>query len=313
MLAQQDLDKVSSLIEGFKPKLGYFEKQILVPGMIGRLEYVIEIFKFFQSVCQKTDAALNIDAPLRNLCDPRVFHLGAPEPKVGQQYLTIIERQCEDDFIKPARKILADFSVERATSSLEELVDFLNATSNFMQSIAGSKERLFLYSLRSFVSVKDTRSGNIEVGPPMELTLVLMPFQTRLDELGNVAAKTIESIEGWTNQLRNQKARHVDVIVNLSHTKAAEEQARSARFSIIFQVAVIVFTIILVYGAEKMNLFMETRELEKSVTTLEGKLAISLKSEADLKNLVNVDRKRLRDLQDEVIKSRAVSLPPKKE
>ncbi len=263
MLRKEDLKHVSELIESFKPKITYFEREILIPSVIDRLKYVAQIFGEFKKLCADTTVATHIDAPLRTLVDPRVFKLGAPEPKVGAHYLSIISNQCEEEFIKPITELLAKHPLEKATGTIEGATNFLNDATNLCQSIVGCKDKLFLYSLRAFLNVKNLNTGEVLLGAPTELSLILMPFQTRLEELMNVASTTIQSVNKWAEQIGQQKTKQVELISHLTQVKAIQ-------WNFWCQVAVIVLTIVLVWASQRANLYLEKRDLEETVAELKG-------------------------------------------
>lgn len=303
MITNEDLKKVESLIEDFKPKISFFEKEILIPAVNGRLEYLVSIFVEFQQICKEKDVATHIDAPLRLIVNPNKLNVQLPEPKVGEQYLSIIHKMLQDEYIEPIRKLMAKYPTQDIAKDIESLTNYLNDVNNVLISIPATKDKLFQYSLRSFPNIKEISSGKIILGPPSEISLILMPFQTRLEELVNVAQTTIDSIKAWAEQMRDQKKKHVEAIINLCQVKAAEEQANAskedlrsaqeqtkaakesveaAKQSVIvakknlwIQVAVIVFTIGTVIVSQRVNLLLERIELEKALGEKSSSLAIS--------------------------------------
>ncbi len=269
MLEKQDLIQVSDLIESFKPKLGFFEEKVLIPAAKERISYVVEIFEEFKKICRDPGVALHIDGALREIVNPTKIDLGAADPKVGAQYLAAVLRQCDEEYINPANQILARFNDENDPKTIESATELLMAVTNYFESILGVKETVFHYSLRSFLSVRKTDTGQTILGPPQAITLVLMPFQTRTEEMANVARTTIESIRRWAEQVADQKKKHIDIIVNLTQIKSSEQQARAAKYNMWFQVAVVIFTIVLVIAAEKTNSYLEKRDLEKALNASE--------------------------------------------
>lgn len=270
MLKKEDLTQVSELIDSFKPQLTFFEKQILIPGMRGRLEYAITIFDEFKRICADRNVAIHIDAALRSIVDPEAIKLGVKEPEVGVQYLGAVARQCDEEYIKPLKEMLAKHPLQETSSDMDKATEFLNSAGTFFQTITGVKDKSFQYHLKTFLNIKQTATGAVVLSAPTELTLILMPFQTRMEELINVSTTAIESIRAWAEQITKQKAKHVEIISHLSEVKAAEEQARAAKYNMIFQVAVIIFTIILVIGAERAGIYLEKRDLEHSLLRYVG-------------------------------------------
>jgi hypothetical protein len=312
MLTSDDLKTVQKLIEDFKPKVGFFEKEILIPGIEGRLEYILEIFGEFQKICKERDVATHIDAPLRKTVNPELIKLGVPEPKVGEQYLSIIHKQIDDEYVFPIKKLLDKYKGQDKFLNIDKMVEYLNDVSNTLISIPATKSRLFRYSLRSFPNIKKLDTGEVIIGPPQELSLVMMPFETRIEELANVAQTTIDSIKEWANQIRDQKSKHVDSIAHVAQVKAAtenfrasqeavnaskeatkvaeknllasEESVKVAHKNLIIQISVIVFTIVAIIISQRVNLLLELWELDKA---LELKNAQVLENENMNQKLTN--------------------------
>lgn len=272
MIKVEDLRQVAELIEGFKPRVTFYESNVLIPAVIDRLKYICTILKGFQELCRERDVAVQIDGALKSVLDPKLFELGVPEPKLGEQYLKSIDEICERDFIAPIEKLLEEYPPDKMKKEIEQAMNFLNAAVNCVQPFVGLKENLFYASFRTFLNIKERATGKVLLSPPVELSIILTPFQTRLDELENVVRTIIESVRNWSDQIAKQKTSHVETIVYLSQVKAAEEQARAARLSLYFQIAVIFFTISLVIGANRANLYIDKWDLENVATKLNGNL-----------------------------------------
>jgi len=268
----QDLDSVKTLIDNFKPRITAFEREILIPQLIGRLQYIVEIMRGFQELTEDATIARHIDAPLRNLVDPALYERGLPEPRVGQQYLAAIKRVCETEYIQPINDLLQTNPPEKILRGFEETAAFLNSAVTFFQSIVSTKDTLFLYSFKTFLNVREVQTGQVTLGPPTDLTLILMPFDVRLKEMVNVAETSIQSIQRWGEQAGEQKAKHVEIITQLCEIKASEDQARAARWSFYTQIAVVVVALVLIVGSYKANQYLEKKDLEDSLAETRSEL-----------------------------------------
>jgi hypothetical protein len=275
MLSQNDLSQVSGLIESFKPKVTYYEKEILVPNMIGRLNYIVEVFEEFKVICERVDVAREIDGPLRVIVDPRAIELGARPPVVGQRYLAEISRQCDEQFIAPIRELLASHPKEQINSSIENTTNFLNEAATFFRSIVGCKDTLMLLNMQTFPVVENLRTREIVLGAPQEHSLTIMPFKTRLAEVQNVADSSVKSIELWGNQIGKQKTEHVTLISNLATLK-------STKLNFYTQVAVVLVALALFWLSYRANLFLEKKDLEDSIAKLKTELISVQENEASL-------------------------------
>lgn len=286
MLSSKDLEQVSTLIESFKPKITYHEREILVPSMIGRLEYIAEIFEGFKTICAKTDVAREIDGPLRVIVDPRAIELGAKTPAVGQKYLAEISKQCDEQFISPIKELLAKHPKEKVLESIENTTNFLNEAATFFYSIVGCQGTLLLLNMQTFPVVENLRTKELVLGPPQEHSLTTMPFKTRLAEVHNVADTSIKSIEHWGNQIGKQKTEHVTLISNLTVLK-------STRWNFYTQMAVVLVALALFWLSYRANLFLEKGDLAEGITALKSKLSAAQENENALASKIKELEKEL--------------------
>lgn len=310
MLNKTDLTQVKDLIDSFQPGVTDFERDVLTPAIIDRLGYIKSICQDFQKICADKMVATHIDAAVRNLADPRLYELGVmPEPKVGGHYLSMISQQLKNDYIDVIDGFLIKYKKEEIDHNFKKLSEFYNSASNLLQTFVGLENILFHYSLRTFPNIKHIKSGKVELGAPVELSLILMPFQTRMDELLNVSKTTIESIKSWAEQIKDQKKKHIEVIVSLSQVKAAEEQSRAAKYNLIFQVVVVVFTIALVILGYWVNLYLEKRDVEKALERADTKIETCVQESVGLKenaNQIGEAQKELKKQVDEMTSSQQV-------
>ena len=271
-LSVKDLESVKSLIDNFKPRITTFERNILVPEVIDRLTYVVEIMRSLQEITDDPFVALQIDAPLRSLVDERLYELGAPEPRVGVQYLASMKRIIQQEYIDPIEAFLAENPKETILQDFDSTSVFLNIAVTYLRSIADTKDMLFVYSFKTFVNLRNSSTGSVVLGPPMELALILMPFDVRVKEMANVAETMIKSIQLWGEKIGEQKQKHVEIIANLCQIKSSESQERAARLNLYAQLAVIFLALVLIVGSYKANQYLEKADLEESLHSVKSEL-----------------------------------------
>lgn len=271
-LSVKDLDSVKSLIDNFKPRITTFERNILVPEVIDRLQYVVGIMRSIQEITDDPSVALQIDAPLRSLVDERLYELGAPEPRIGVQYLASMKRIIQQEYIDPIENFLAENPKESILQDFDSASSFLNNAVIFLRSITDTKDMLFWYSFKTFVNLRNSSTGAVVLGPPVELALILMPFEVRVKEMANVAETMIKSIQLWGEQIGEQKQKHVEIIANLCQIKSSESQERAARLNLYAQIAVIFLAVVLIVASYKANQYPEKVDLEESLTSVKEEL-----------------------------------------
>lgn len=274
MFDKKELQDVKDLIKDFKPQLGFFEKSILLPEVVGRLDYIRSIFLHFKAISQDAGVAVHIDAALRKIVHQTVYNPKLPEPKIGEQYLAQVGAMLDDQYIQPIGALLQKYPIQGLKDGdVENATAFLNESKLLFDSIISVKDKAFLYSLRTFVNVKNLQTGEVMLGPPTEISLILMPFETRLGELLNVAQTTSESIKLWSEQIHQQQKKHIDLIVHMSQIKVAKEQTAATRKGIVFQVAVIFFTVLLVILSQPINTYIQQKVLESAFDSKSGEAA----------------------------------------
>ena len=264
LLSTQELEELKTLVASFKPQLEVFEREILIPQIKCRLEYAKEIFESFIVICNDTNVATDIDAAVRQVMP---VPAGTQTPQAGQSYLTQVRTSVQTNYIAPIDDLLRRFFVDgNALENVDVAIKFLNQSMLFFEIVLGVKDEAFMYSLRTFVNVTNRQTGQVMLGPPQEIALILMPFQTRLAELVNVAKTSSESIKAWGEDLKRKNQKHVDLLMNVSQVKVAQEQKTAATHSMWFQFLVIVVTIILVALSHPITTYVEKVVLADALT-----------------------------------------------
>lgn len=269
MLNELDLSRVKKLVDEFQPGVTDFERLILTPAVLGRLIYVKSICEKLKTVCLDTSVAVQIDEAVRRVANPEALNINLPEPRLGQQYLNSISQMLDQDYINIINQLLNQFPENELNTNFKKLSEFYNRTVNLLQTFIGLEHSLFQASFKILINMRHRQTGNVLLGTPTEVSIILIPFQNYLFELVNVSKTTIESITEWSKQIKAQKQNHIEMIVSLSQVKAAEEQSRAAKYNLAFQIAVIIFTVALVILGYWVNLYMEKRNIESALTKSE--------------------------------------------
>lgn len=291
MAKQSDLDAFKKLLADFTPAITTFERSLLIPEIIGRLSYIRSTSVELRAICVEPNLAQRIDADIRSLVIPERFNLTAPPPEVGQAYLNGLSRQLQEQYIDHIDKLLAAYPVVQITTDFDTLTDFINRSRSIFEAFVSLEKVLFQYSVRRFLSVVDTATGQTISTEPQSLSFILSPFQNHVQEIARVCEATRASIDEWATQIRNQKARHVDLLVSVSEVAAAKAQASAAKYSLVFQIAVIVFAVALLFVGNWTALFAEKSALETELQSA--------------KSAENIARLELERTRGELIKSQA--------
>lgn len=291
MAKQNELDAFKKLLADFTPAITTFERSLLIPEIVGRLSYIRSTSVELRAICAEPNLAQRIDADIRSLVIPERFNLTAPPPEVGQAYLNGLSHQLQEQYIDHIDKLLAAYPVAQITTDFDTLTEFINRSRGIFEAFVSLEKVLFQYSVRRFLSVVDTATGQTISTEPQSLSFILSPFQNHVQEIARVCEATRASIDEWATQIRNQKARHVDLLVSVSEVAAAKAQASAAKYSLVFQIAVIVFAVALLFVGNWTALFAEKSALETELQSA--------------KSAENIARLELERTRGELIKSHA--------
>lgn len=291
MAKQSDLDAFKKQLADFTPAITTFERSLLIPEIVGRLGYIRSTSVELRAICAEPNLARRIDADIRSLVIPERYSLTAPPPEVGQAYLNGIFRQLQEQYIDHIDKLLAVYPITQITTDFDTLTDFINRSRGIFEAFVSLEKVLFQYSVRRFLLVVDTATGQTISTEPQSLSFILSPFQNHVQEIARVCEATRSSIDEWATQIRNQKARHVDLLVSVSEVAAAKAQASAAKYSLVFQIAVIVFAVALLFVGNWTALFAEKSALETELQSA--------------KSAENIARLELERTRGELIKSHA--------
>jgi len=224
---------------------------------------------------------------------------------VRTDYLDGISRQVEDNFIGPIDAVLRQAP---QVHDVRALIKFANAVLPVCSSITAIGPNLFAYSLSAQVLIRNTNTGEVVVGPPQELTAIMLPFKLILEQLVRVADAIDGSLKHWTGQLDAAKRPFLEyVTANTSH--------QANRLTVLVQVLTITIAVVLSalfftltdpLALEKSNLALKRQlDINQAAVASEHTANQSLRSENDalradvarLRAQVDRDAEQIEDLR----------------
>jgi hypothetical protein len=286
LLKQRDLDEVSRLLAKFKPVVGFYEIDFLVPEVLNRLQYSKSLFLRMKAICSDATVQEQVGKALAQLTRAIPDTRGPTAAEMAKEYLSQISSQCDSSFIEKIDQVLEESKSLRGRIDIDETRKLLNKASQIFQTIVGTKGILFHFSIRGVLHVTEKSTGAAVLRPASELDVILMPFERDLGELFKIGEATVESISDWGNHVKEQKVRHTEIFSQLTQAKASRFQASAAMWATWFQVAVIVLTIVLVVASYRAGLYLEKKELEDTVRKLEESVQTSLRNEKALQEKI---------------------------
>lgn len=307
MIKDDDLKSVKKAISDFEPILGTFERELLIPNIIDRLNYIKERLQQLILLCDDPRTQLHISASLEEILHPLDKRDSSKGNVVGKAYLQEIKRQILETYIAPIDIILNGY--EGDDLKLSPTIKLLNKCNMVFQSFSSLEDKLFFYSLRSNLIIIEQGSGKKVVEEPKAYSIILSPFQTTVQELSDVAKSSMDSIKLWSDGIKKQKPQHLTVIQETIRYNSSKEDNKRSLIFFGIQIATIIFTVILIILSQKMNLWLENQELRNSVSFIKlekdtYKAQVNVKNELldDLKLKIGSELKSIENKNDKTYK-----------
>jgi hypothetical protein len=200
----------------WRDDLSEYEKDFLLPELKARCEELLKYCKEINQYCDErvderafgaTLRQLVIDSKYEQLVPPE---LRPPSPEVlARQFFEQTRDMNYVSFIKPLEQVLGRFN--NNDIDLKEFGKILNEINHICSTIVQVKQRLFLYSLRSYVIAIDPKTGDPIVSEPKDLAVLLIPFKNTLDNIYNVANATSGTIHQWHKEQMQWKTEFLKV------------------------------------------------------------------------------------------------------
>ncbi len=195
--------------------LSEYEKDLFIPEMKGRSEELLKYFNEIDAYCTERVDEKVFGALLRELAlDSRIEHLIPVElrpatPEVlARNFFTEIKNVNRTTFIEPLEEIVSLFKEDM---SLKEFGNMLNRLNLVCSTVVQVKNKLFYYNLRSFAVAFDEH-GAPALRPPMNLQVILMPFENTIVNVLGVANATSGSIHQWHKEQMRWKTEFLKVV-----------------------------------------------------------------------------------------------------
>lgn len=279
-VAWTDQQNYKKLSEGFTSfPLEDWDKEFFIPEIWNRLRYVESILFEFQKMCADKNLALDLDARLKPILIPEKFNLSLSEPQIGIQYLDTVKTMIQEHYLDPLSKFFASYEKFYQNPQLDIMWKFLNEARFLFDVISQTKADPFTYHFKAFPSVKNLRTGDVVADEPMEVSIVLKPFEVKMNELANVCKKTSESIEIWANKRREAKKELMNFAASQTQVEVAYHQKISNKYAFLFQLLTIVFAIVFILVGDRINAYSD-KSLEKELAA-KGNMLFGAESQLD--------------------------------
>lgn len=272
LISDEQISSLRDLIEKYRPRFGTFEKETLFPEVLGRLKHTLDLCNEMRAMCSDQKFVHSLELVFLKLVQDGHTHYAPTDSNAAKSYFAAIIVQLDRDFITPLKALIADFKKNKDDYAVEEIASLLNRSSNLFQIFVGLRERLFHYSAGTFMSARDHKTGKIVVDVPAELDIMVMPFKTRVEEIANVADRTIESISRWGENLRQNKTQFIDLVIKTTESNTAKTNLAAAQRNFWIQILIAFVALILIALGYFGNLLLENRSLSRSLETKENEL-----------------------------------------
>lgn len=259
------------ILDARRVELDLFEREMLIPEMLGRVEYMREMFERISEIAAAPETAYRIAPVLRELI-PQYAEGVDVEPTTD--YLTKVVVQIEKAFLSPLRRIEQEFS---SITDLEQMMRFFTQLRRICAMLMDLDNVLFRYSAAVTISVTERETGKRLRDEKKEWSIILTPFELALGELKRVAETTEASIEHWRQQQEAAKKPF------LEYAAAATNSATSRRTIYIQLLAIalsVAFSSFFLTARDPFALAKENRGLRNELESVKGEVA-RLTSEVD--------------------------------
>ena len=245
----KELEKLIDEIDNLP--LDNFEKTYLIPRVIENLKFYRESFKKILPICDKEENALIINNTVRQfvLAETNTN----PSNKVsepGKEYLEGVKKLIASDWLPEFDKILKEFPDANTVKSRKDLLKLAQLTQQVSAPLLWCRHKLLSYSLRFFVNIIKKESGDVVLGAPTEIEILAYPFKGILDEMETSVRSLDETMALWRQSRQTKQESYISY-------KTALEQTREARLLNIFQVLMIIFTIVLTINSNELMDFFK--------------------------------------------------------
>jgi len=238
-----------------------YEKEILIPELISRLNVLREYFGEIISLCDKqknndvfSQAVLSVINPNNFEADPRDSQI-SPAQKFFGEVKDVAQTQGIDDL----NKILLEHG---KIENLKQLGHFLTDVNNFCFALATVNNNLLLYKIETYPFLTNIKTGQTAVTFPPQYALTVEPFQLLVSNIVGVSKAITETVNDWHKYFLKLKSDYLDL-----HIKRLS--VSNMRWLFAFNVTTIVLAVVLsaffLLANDPFNLIKENRVLKSQI------------------------------------------------
>lgn len=294
----KELTKVYSAVE-----LVEWDKKFLVPQLWGRMMYIEEVAEEFFRICDDPSFARALDAHLRPIVLPDSFDLDLPDPEVGKKYLEAVKTLVQSEFLDPLNKIKGKYSDFVKEPDVNTFIEFLNDCRFMFDIIVRNKTLPFTYHFQAFATVTNIETGEDLAHEPKEVSMILKPFEIRMNELVKICETSNQSIDLWIEKRSEERNNLINFATSQTKVEEAHHQKENSKWVTWFQIATIFFTISVVILGDRAILISDNTSLRQmneqvslrinSIQAENESLNKEIKELSNQKELLTIEKNKL--------------------
>ncbi len=240
-----------------RSELDDFERYTLIPGIRGQLEGIREMFLRVLERAQDPQTREQLAFPLSKIANVP----GSNPDEMSKHYFAEVVKQCQQDFIAPLDEMMKSADV---IGDVPGLMLWAVRVRTTCSSVTRNKDLLFVQLRQVAVSARDS-TGKIVVAPPVELSLVVMPFDAYAREAARIAEAIEQSIKTWSESLLTARDR-------LMTFWSSHENLRGNRYLVGAQFLTLLLSLVAVVlgfaGGDLWNLAKQNRVLTTQLASV---------------------------------------------
>jgi hypothetical protein len=224
------LSKADRLVKSTqRTELDPYERSMLIPFLRSQLQVLHKSFTAIKRIAENAKTREDLEGPLSQVL--RV-------PYDAARYLGDVARVVQTDFLDTLEARLTESQAD--FKDIGGLAEWLSRVRMIASSIHRNRSVLFVDELRSFAYVKNNITGT-STTLPANLTVITYPFDTWVRECAEISDSMEISIAHWFNTLATDAQQLRQLLI-------AREGARAQLYALLFQLALVVFTVIFTFA-----------------------------------------------------------------
>ena len=195
----------------WRTELNQFERGQFIPFMVGYVDGFIVYFEEIVRKCEEHVRQPHFWPQLEELI--KKFGQPADEQSAkltAKQYFGLMGEVIKRDYLEPLRELQRDASGIQDVSSLGL---WLNRLKTLAGSILNVKDKVFLFRLSGWFTIRDLETGKVNDPIPYpNLAIFFVPFQSLIDNLHVECTYLLGSIEKWSAQQLEWKTSYLNAL-----------------------------------------------------------------------------------------------------